>query len=326
MRVNFHFPLMYQGEEISEAPLEIIIAREEAPRDQEVKPRKMGSIKAGGHKFEVAKYDGRSDYLLWERQVKGVLKATGLGKLLKSKPSDASDDEWKDLQEVAVNTVLLYLQPHVIKQVEEHDNLTSLFDALQSKYHQKELSNRLYTSLKLMSFKMKDGGTKIQDHIDAFNDLVVDLRNLGEDLSDERMALHLLSSLPTSYQSLSRVLLHRDRKTITYNEVVSALLTDDLQQKLVLSSQPASSSGTALNVNRGRSQTRTEDGDKRSKGRSKSRGKSQEKKTMVCWKCGKAGHMKKDCRSKAKESSSANVAKEVTHEDEEDLLDDDYAL
>ena len=47
---------------------------------------------------------------------------------------------------------------------------------------------------------------------------------------------------------------------------------------------------------------------------------------MVCWKCGKAGHMKKDCRGKAKESSSANVANEVPHEDEEDLLDDNYTL
>ncbi len=80
-----------------------------------------------------------------------------------------------------------------------------------------------------MSFKMKDGGTKIQDHIDAFNDLVIDLQNLGEELSNERQALHLLSSLPASYESLSRVLLHSDKKTITLNEVVSALLTDDLQ-------------------------------------------------------------------------------------------------
>src|SRR5450759_1699105 len=138
---------------------------------------------------------------------------------------------------------------------------------------------------------MKDDGTKMKDHIDAFNDLVINLQNLGEDLSDERKALHMLSSLPTSYQSLSRMLLHRDKKTITYNEVVSALLTDDLQQKLVMSYQPTTSSGATLNVNRGRSQTRTKEGDKRSK----SKGKSQDKKTMVCWKCGKAGHMKKNC-------------------------------
>ena len=286
--------------------------------------RKMGTIKLGGPKFEVTKYDGRTDYLLWERQVKGVLRATGLGKLLKDQPSDVDIDDWQDMQEQAVSTVMLYLQPNVIKQLADYVDCASLFAALQQKYHQKELSNRLYTSLKLMSFKMKEGTAKIQDHIDGFNDLVVDLQNLGEDLSDERQALHLLSSLPSSYQSLSRVLLHRDRKTITYNEVVSALLTDDLQQKLTMTSQPSSSSGAALNVNRGRSQQRT-NGRGRSKSRTRfaSRGKSQERKPVVCWKCGKAGHVKRDCKGKAAESSSANVARA---DGEADLLNDEYVL
>ena len=175
---------MNQGEESSVALDKIIIAREEDRENQEVKPLKMGTIKAGGHKFEVAKFDGRSDYLLWERQVKGVLKATGLGKLLKPKPSEVTEDDWRDMQEMAVSTVMLYLQPQIIRQVEDYVDCTALFDALQAKYHQKELSNRLYTSLKLMSFKMKNGGTKIQDHIDAFNNLVIDLQNLGEELSD----------------------------------------------------------------------------------------------------------------------------------------------
>lgn len=51
-------------------------------------------------------------------------------------------------------------------------------------------------------------GAKIQDHIIGFNDLIVDLENLGEDLSYEQKAIQLLSSLRTSYQSLSQVLLH----------------------------------------------------------------------------------------------------------------------
>jgi hypothetical protein len=46
---------------------------------------------------------------------------------------------------------------------------------------------------------MKDSSTKIQDHIDSFNDLAIDLQNLGEDLTNEKKALYLLSSLPVSY-------------------------------------------------------------------------------------------------------------------------------
>ena len=310
---------------------------------------RMGSLKLGPTKFDVTKYDGRSDYLLWEKQVKGVLKASGLGKLLKDKPTDVRQSEWDDMQEQGVSIITLYLQPHLIKQIDEHDTCTSLFTALQQKYHHMELSNRLYTSLKLMSFKMKDNSTKIQDHIDAFNDLVVTLSNLGEELSDERKALHLLSSLTTSYQSLSRVLLHRDKSTITYNEVVSALLTDDIQQKMVSSSTPSSSSGNALTVNRGRTWNRNRGnvfGDRetisraqgnvfgnrgnvsrnrgndktRSRSRSRSREKSLERKPVTCWKCNKVGHMKKDCRVTVNNPSSANVA---TTAMEVDLLDDE---
>ena len=180
---------------------------------------------------------------------------------------------------------------------------------------------------------MKDSGVKIQDHIEAFNNLMVDLQNLGEDLTDERKALHLLSSLPMSYQSMSRVLLHRDRKTITYDEVVSALLTDDLQQKLVLSSEPASLSDAALYVNRGRPLQRTTEGDGRSKYRSPASGhflrkphyNDRRRKTMTCWACGKQGHMQQDCHQEQIDVSSANVALAEYEDDEEDLLDD-FAL
>lgn len=260
--------------------------------------------------FEVAKFDGWSDYLLWERQIQGVLKATGFGKALKPKPDTIGDDEWSDTQEIAVNTVMLYLQPQVIKQIDDHSDCASLFTALKAKYDGNNLSNRLCTLLKLMSFRMKEGGTKIQDHIDAFNDLVVDLMNLGEELSDEQKALHLLSSLPTSYQSLSWVLLHSDKKTITYNEVVSALMTNDLQQKL-MPSHASSLPGNTLHVSRGRSQSRMSrrsgDFHTRSKSRSRTWGKILERRHMACWRCGNEGHIKRDCRLKSQTSYSIST-------------------
>ncbi|OAE18143.1 hypothetical protein AXG93_406s1100 [Marchantia polymorpha subsp. ruderalis] len=175
-------------------------------RLQPIKP--MTLSKVGGPRFEVKRFDGRTDYLLWERQVKNVIKAMSLGKVLKRKPLNVDDKDWNEIQYQA-----------------------------------------------LMIFKMVEG-TKIKDHIDAFNDLLVDLLNLGEDLSDEKKSLQLLSSLPASYHTLSRLLLHRDKESITYNEVVTALLTDNIQQMLVSSSTPSSYS-TALYVTCGRLEKRS---------------------------------------------------------------------
>ncbi|OAE34723.1 hypothetical protein AXG93_700s1050 [Marchantia polymorpha subsp. ruderalis] len=188
-------------------------------RIQPIKP--MALSKVGGPRFEVERFDGRNDYLLWERQIKNVIKAMDLKKVLKPKPLNVNDEDWNEIQDQA-----------------------------------------------LMSFKMMEG-TKIQDHIDAFNDLLVDLLNLDEDLSDEKKTLQLLSSLSASYHTLSRVLLHRDKESITYNKEVTALLTDDIQQKLVFSSTPPSSS-IALYVTRGRMEKQSTSVSK-SRNRSKSR-------------------------------------------------------
>lgn len=103
---------------------------------------------------------------------------------------------------------------------------------------------------------------------------MIDLQILEKEISYEMNALHLLSSLPASYQMLSHILLHCDRNIITYNEVVSALLTYDLQQKMMLSSDSSSFSKT-LNVIRGRSHSKNDKNEKHvgSKVISKSRGK-----------------------------------------------------
>ena len=292
------------------------------------------SSKFGGIKFEVEKYDGRTDYLLWEKQVKGVLRAMGLDHLLSTREEYDGEEEfpakkWRQEQVIAVNAVMLYLKPHIIKTLDDYMDCKSLFKALREKYYRDDASDRLYKKSLLMSLRLKEGN-KLRDHLDEFDSLVVDLSNLGKAMEDEDKALLLLSSLPPSYQGLKQVLLYRNLKTISYDEVVSSLLSDDAQKKLGQAHTP-SSSGTTLNVNRGRPPQRTNGEPRsfsryrgkdkaRSKSRSRSREQSLERKPITCWKCGKTGHMKRDCRVKQTNQSSANAATDV---DMIDLLDDE---
>ncbi|OAE19689.1 hypothetical protein AXG93_1847s1540 [Marchantia polymorpha subsp. ruderalis] len=80
----------------------------------------MASKQVAGTGYNILPLDGRSDYLLWEKQVKGKLRSMGLANVLKDKPMHITDIDWNDSQEQAVYIVMGYLDPSVMKQVEEY--------------------------------------------------------------------------------------------------------------------------------------------------------------------------------------------------------------
>ena len=85
----------------------------------------------------------------------------------------------------------------------------------------KFLSNRMYLKAKFFTSKMHKG-KKLQDHIDDFNKLGLDLENIEVKYDDENKALVLLHSLPKSYETFVDNLKH-GRDTLTLDNVIRAL-------------------------------------------------------------------------------------------------------
>lgn len=181
---------------------------------------------------------------------------------LEEKPPNINEIEWSAAHDHALCTMLAYLDSTILKQVEEYFEVLKLFDALQRRFHQKNQSIVMNIYMQLLRFSMKSG-TKIQNHIHAFVYLLVDLWNMRDELPNTKKAMHLLHSVLSTYQMRSKILLHCQNTTVTYNEVVSALLTDAVEQDL-LSLSVTSTSETLLIMTQGQSQPRDTNDSQRS--------------------------------------------------------------
>ena len=76
-------------------------------------------------------------------------------------------------------------------------------------------------------------GQKLQEHIDDFTKLYLDLENIDIKYDDEDKALVLLHSLPRSYEIFVDILKH-GRENLSLDDVIGALNSKELQQKIKL--------------------------------------------------------------------------------------------
>nr|GEW12052.1 retrovirus-related Pol polyprotein from transposon TNT 1-94 [Tanacetum cinerariifolium] len=195
-----------------------------------------------------------------------------------------SDEDWLELDEKALATIQLFLTREVLREVIHETTAASLWLKLESLYMTNSLANKLRLKDRLYTFRMKPG-TSVQDHLDE-NTILIDLENLDVDIDNEDKVVLLVISLPASYKHFTQIMLYGNRKTLSFDDVKSVVLS---KQKYDDDVEPESGEGL---VARGQSSDRGESSNKNKKHQAQSRGKYSNK---SCKYCKKLGHIVSDC-------------------------------
>ena len=193
------------------------------------------------------------------------------------------------MQYKAFSTLILNLTDKVLREVSKEDTSAGIWSKLESLYMVKSLANRLHLKQKLLTFKIANGKS-VLEQLEEFGKCLDDLENIDEEINDEDKALMFLNSLPPSYEHFKdAMLLGRDSK-ISYEEVYSVLKLKEVQKT---NSKTPDVLAESLNVkaefkkNGKKKMQKKPLNDKRGYG----------KETRSCHYCKKPDHLKKNCWS-----------------------------
>ncbi|KAG8492047.1 hypothetical protein CXB51_015709 [Gossypium anomalum] len=163
-------------------------------------------------RFEIEKFDGETNFNLWQVRMMAILVQSGLKKVVTGKkPENLNKTEWEELDEKALSR-------------------------LETLYTTKSLANRLVLKQRLFTFRMNEGEL-LRDHISQFITLLNDLKNVEVYIDDEDPVMLLLCSLPPSYKSFRETLIY-GRDKLSSEDVKGHLLSrDKLDNELHLDSK-----------------------------------------------------------------------------------------
>ena len=93
----------------------------------------------------------------------------------------------------------------------------------------KSLPNKIYLKEKLFGFKM-DPSKRLEENLDDFNKITIDLANIDKKINDENQVIILLNYLLDSFIELKVVIKH-ERDNISLDDVLGDLRSWDLETK-----------------------------------------------------------------------------------------------
>ncbi|KAE8999862.1 hypothetical protein PR001_g18941 [Phytophthora rubi] len=220
------------------------------------------------------------NYYHWEYNMRMKLSRKGhLAHIALPQSDDMYDRTTKEWFEGDLKALgLIALEVDVTHQVYIRDAVTAreAWERLQVQYNNNTLKNQIVVTKRLHRFKMEQG-SKLSAHIDAFKNLVCELKGVGDEVPEPRQIVLLLGSLTEDFDVIVSVL--ENSSSLSLIQVIETL--SSTAKKIEGSSSSTTTEGAFVSRKPAAKPTKL-----RFKGR--------------CFFCGKKGRKEAECWEKQK--------------------------
>ena len=214
-----------------------------------------------------------SNYPTWKLQCRMVLMKEGLWTIVNGTKKAPEDGRPRNSQSSLLvetehwHSLYCRSKPALLYLLGDLDDPVTVWKKLSDQFQKKSLANKLQLWRRLYSLRLTEGES-VQEHIRKLTEIFDELAVIGNPVEEEEdRVVHLLASLPESYNVLVTVL-EANSEVPKMEVVTERLLHEERKQKE--KEGRTSSSSKALSVSRS-------------------------KKVPKCFHCGKPGHIKKNC-------------------------------
>src|SRR6218665_1703579 len=167
-------------------------------------------------RYMVAKLNN-SNYQNWKFKVKMLLIRENTGTVVQGDTPDPVPDDWQRKDEKAQCTISLTVEDNQLVHICNCTSAMDMWKQLQKVHERSNLSSKMYLRKKLYKMRLQDD-QNMQEYISAVLRLVEQLRGVGEEVSDQKVATLLLCGLPDEYETLITALEARDEDELTQGE------------------------------------------------------------------------------------------------------------
>lgn len=266
------------------------------------------SVKDMTSKFDkLAKFEGQ-DFRRWQRKMHFLLTTLKVAYVLSTPMPEYSEDEtmdnarrrlkWENDDYICRGHILNGMSDSLFDVYQNVESAKELWNSLESKYMAEDASSKKFLVGNLMNYKMIDARPVMEQYHEL-------LRILGQFAQhnlkmDEAISVAMIiDKLPPSWKEFKHTLKH-NKEELTLVQLGSHFRIEEALKNQELDNNPKGKNqvGSSVNMVEGESSKNSnkfKNNKRKTKGCNDKSGHFKKPK-LECWKCGKPGHLKKDCR------------------------------